>query len=285
MSSPVVACDLDRTLIYSAVALGLTCPDHECPRLDVVETKDGRPLSFCTRRAGLILERLSGIVPFVPVTTRTFDQYRRIRLLDRPPAIAVVANGGHILVDGHPDPVWTRHVTTRIHRECAPLDTVLDHLRRIAGPEWLLRLHAADDLFCYLIIDRDRLPAGLLDELTAWCHSRRWSVSLQGRKLYCVPQPVTKWAAVAELLRRLDRDTVLAAGDSLLDQELLTRACGGIRPAHGELHDRGWHQDHIAVTVSAGVMAGEEIAADLLAEVDGSTSSGCGSAQRVRRSG
>ena len=53
----------------------------------------------------------------------------------------------------------------------------------------------------------------------------------------------------------------------MLDAELLATADKAIRPAHGELHDRGWHADHLTVTDDAGVLAGEEIAARLLATV------------------
>jgi hypothetical protein len=60
---------------------------------------------------------------------------------------------------------------------------------------------------------------------------------------------------------------VLAAGDSLLDADLLLRTDAAGRPAHGELHTLGWHTDEVAVTASAGVRAGEEIAAWLLARV------------------
>ena len=65
--------------------------------------------------------------------------------------------------------------------------------------------------------------------------------------------------------RRVGAETVLAAGDSLLDGEMLESATRAIRPAHGELHDVGWTTPGLTVTPSAGAAAGEEIAAWLLA--------------------
>ena len=44
----LVVSDLDRTLIYSAAALGLTGPDEQAPRLLCVEVYAVRPLSFVT---------------------------------------------------------------------------------------------------------------------------------------------------------------------------------------------------------------------------------------------
>ncbi|GLY07704.1 MULTISPECIES: hypothetical protein [Actinoplanes] len=257
----LVACDLDRTLIYSAAAV--TTP---APPLEVAETSDGAPLSFHTRGTGPLLAAIGRLAPLVPVTTRTLDQYRRVRLTGWPPRYAVAANGGHILVDDRVDPAWAGTVAALVGQECAPLGEVHDHLRDAAGAdEWLLRVYTADDLFCYAIVERSRLPADWLPELSAWCGQRRWNVSLQGRKVYCMPRPVTKQAAVAEVARRLRTEVLFAAGDSLLDQDLLRAADAGVRPAHGELHERGWAHDRIAVTDVSGVMAGEEIAARLLA--------------------
>lgn len=39
----LVASDLDRTLIYSAAALGLTMPDLRAPRLLCVEVYESKP--------------------------------------------------------------------------------------------------------------------------------------------------------------------------------------------------------------------------------------------------
>jgi hypothetical protein len=58
---------------------------------------------------------------------------------------------------------------------------------------------------------------------------------------------------------------VLAAGDSLLDADMLRAADEAFRPAHGELHDTGWMAPHVTVTDADGVLAGEELVARLLA--------------------
>src|SRR5206468_11420132 len=64
---------------------------------------------------------------------------------------------------------------------------------------------------------------------------RGWQLSMQGRKLYWVPRSLRKSAAVAEVARRTEADTVAAAGDSLLDIDLLEHADIGIAARHGEL--------------------------------------------------
>jgi len=89
----VVCSDLDRTLIYSAAALGLRGRDEDMPRLLCVEFYRGAPLSYVTETAARTLQALADTAVFVPVTTRTPEQYARVRLLDKPPAYAICANG------------------------------------------------------------------------------------------------------------------------------------------------------------------------------------------------
>jgi len=123
----------------------------------------------------------------------------------------------------------------------------------------------AEGLFRYVVLDRARVPSTWVEDLAGWCAEHGWRTSLQGRKLYCLPVGLTKAAGAREVARRLGSGTLLAAGDSLLDADLLDAADAAVRPAHGELADRGFTRDHVAVTASGGAAAGEEIAGWLLA--------------------
>ncbi|KAB8170835.1 HAD family hydrolase [Streptomyces sp. 3MP-14] len=262
----LVASDLDRTLIYSANALELTCADRDAPRLLAVETYRGRPQSFVTEAAAALLARLAAhpAAVFVPTTTRTREQYLRVRLPGPAPRYAICANGGHLLVDGVSDPDWHRAVTRRLAAECAPLDAIRGRVRATADPEWLLRDRVAEDLFAYLVVDRERLPDAWPKALAEWAAPRGWTVSLQGRKLYVVPEPLTKSAAVAEVARRAGTERVLSAGDSLLDRDLLLAADAAWRPGHGELATSGWTAPHVTGLDERGVSCGESILRALL---------------------
>ncbi|MFJ9408263.1 HAD family hydrolase [Streptomyces sp. NPDC101393] len=257
--SAIVASDLDRTLIYSAAALGLSMPDAEAPRLLCVETYQHKPLSYMTETAAGLLAELAGSTTFVPTTTRTREQYGRIHLPGPPPEFAICANGGHLLVRGESDPDWQRTVAGRLASDCAPLDEIRAHLVRSADPAWLLKERVAEDLFAYLVVERPLLPDTWVKDLTDWADERGWTVSLQGRKIYAVPKPLTKSAAVAEVARRTGAGEVLAAGDSLLDADLLLAADRGWRPGHGELADSGWQAPHVIALEERGAAAGEEI--------------------------
>lgn len=259
LSRVLVASDLDRTLIYSAAALQLPMPDAEAPRLLCVEMYESRPLSYLTETAAGLLAQLARATVFVPTTTRTREQYARIHLPGPVAQFAICANGGHLLVDGVSDPDWQAQVVRRLAEECAPLAEVRAHLLAAADPAWLLKERIAEDLFAYLVVDRALLPDGWVKELAGWAGSRGWTVSLQGRKIYAVPQPLTKSAAMREVARRTGAELTLAAGDSLLDADLLLAADRAWRPGHGELADTGWDAPHVEVLTETGVAAGEEI--------------------------
>ncbi|WP_371615710.1 HAD family hydrolase [Streptomyces sp. NBC_00454] len=257
----LVASDLDRTLIYSNAALALTMPDPEAPRLLCVEVHESKPLSYMTETAAELLAELSanpGVV-FVPTTTRTRKQYQRIRFPGQPAKYAICANGGQLLVDGTPDRDWRRQVASRLAEECAPLEEVHAHLLSAADPAWLRKARVAEDLFAYLVVERALVPPEWIKALTEWAEARGWTISLQGRKIYAVPRPLTKSAAMREVARRTGATTTLAAGDSLLDADLLLAADAGWRPGHGELADADWTAPHVTSLTLAGVLAGEEI--------------------------
>ncbi|AYN41562.1 HAD family hydrolase [Streptomyces dangxiongensis] len=261
----LVASDLDRTLIYSAAALALTMPDARAPRLLCVEVHEARPLSYLTETAARLLTDLGDAAVFVPTTTRTRKQYQRINLPGPPPKYAICANGGHLLVDGVTDAGWHAAVQARLADECAPLEEIREHLLRSADPVWVRRQRVAEDLFAYLVVERELLPEEWVKELAVWAEDRGWTVSLQGRKIYAVPKPLTKSAAVREVARRTGAELTLAAGDSLLDADLLLAADRGWRPGHGELADITWSAPHVSALPERGVLAGERILREFLA--------------------
>lgn len=255
----LVACDLDRTLIYSANSMALEGPDHLAPAMVVAEVYQGAPLSFMTRESERLLERIKAAAHFVPATTRTMAQYARIQLPCPVPEYAITTNGGVLLRRGVPDEDWQRGLGERIDAGSAPLRELEEHLGRPEFAPWILRVRRAEDLFVYAIVDREAMPAGFAAELGAFAAAAGWTVSVQGRKLYCIPSSVSKAGALAEIRDRTASSQVIAAGDSLLDAGMLQSATAAFRPGHGELHATGYAAPHLRVTAAVGILAGEEI--------------------------
>jgi hydroxymethylpyrimidine pyrophosphatase-like HAD family hydrolase len=152
---------------------------------------------------------------------------------------------------------------------CAPVEEVHAHLHAVApavgNGGFVHSLRTAADLFVYSVVERADVPDGWLDGLTAWCADRGWLTSMQGRKVYCVPGPLTKSAAVREVARRVGASRWIAVGDSLLDGEMLAAADEAIRPAHGELEASAFALPNLTVTAARGVLAGQELTDWLLA--------------------
>jgi hypothetical protein len=251
----LVATDLDRTMIYSRKACQLERP--AAPLVEV-EQHDGAAASWMTVAAASAFEQLAATVAVVPVTTRVPEQLARVRLPGRRPPFAIASNGGHLYVGARLDHDWTRRVEKTL-AEGHPLAEVWEHVGHVCRPEFTRTLRNAAGLFCYAAIEPGELPSGFVDDVGGWAAERGWRVSLQGRKLYWVPDRLTKSAAVAEVAARLDAATVFAAGDSLLDVDLLLAADRAIHPRHGELYDSGWSAPTVAQTRAAGVRAGEQI--------------------------
>lgn len=268
MNAALTCIDLDRTVIYSPSALLLPGPDDQAPRLLCVEVYRGAPLSFVTESAAALLVELAAATVLVPTTTRTPEQLARVHLPGPDPArYAIASNGGHLVVDGVVDEDWSVQVKASLVG-CTPVEEVHAHLQHVSGA-FVQSLRIASDLFVYSVVERDAVPARWVDDLSAWCSERGWGLSVQGRKVYCVPRPLTKSAAAREVQRRTGTGTLVAAGDSLLDGELLAAADAAVRPAQGELAAAGWTVPGLHVTTAPGVLGGEELVRWLLAAVRG----------------
>lgn len=256
----LAACDLDGTLIYSRAALHRA--GHLPPRggLVCVEHYRTQPWSYLSARAARHVTELARTALFVPATTRTPAQYARIQLPGPAPRYAVCSNGAHLLRDGVPDPGWHREIRRRVRTSAAPLPEVCAYLQHTLHPEWPITLRVAEQLFCYLVSSHGwSLPAAWIHDLTHWARARGWALSATGRKVHLVPAALTKSAAITELAHRTQARLVLAAGDSLLDLDMLRQADAAIHPAHGELAAIGWSHPTVTRTRSSGIAAGAEI--------------------------
>ncbi len=267
MTKVLVVSDLDRTLIYSASALQLPHADEDAPTLACVEVLDGRPQSFLTLAAARRLAEIGSVATFVPTTTRTMAQYRRVRFPGVTATYAITSNGGNILIDGQPDEQWHRSTASAIADCDVDLVSVRAELKRRTQGEWALKRRVGDDLFCYLVVEPTKMPDDFIESWTSWCTDRGWRVSVQGRKIYAIPHPLTKERAMLAVARRVDAERIVAAGDGALDAGFLIAADAGMRPPHGELAASGWQHPDVEVSPRPGVLAADDITSWFAAQV------------------
>lgn len=255
----MIASDLDGTVIFSP--RGAAATGSSLAGLLEVDVYKGQPCGYMTTVGAARWAELAATGSLVPVTTRSVEQYLRLRLPGPAPRLAVVANGAQLLVDGVPDPGWERDMRARVAAaECTPFAEVWPVVEAWGDHDAVQDARAVADHFTYLRVYRDRpeFPA-LLAEIRQTATGWGWSVTLQGRKLYIVPRSLDKAVAATAVAERAGAARFVAGGDSLLDADMLRAAHAAIRPAHGELHAVGWSSVNCVTTAAAGPLAGDEI--------------------------
>jgi len=266
----IFASDLDQTMIYSPKSFR-TLPGESLPPIQCVEIYDGREISFMAKSAIAKLKQIAARHYFIPVTTRTIDQYRRIFLFDEEivPAYAVVSNGGNILINGSVDLDWQRTMAMQMAQMCLCSEDMLASFNELSHASWAGSMKMADGLFYYCIIERDRVPLAQLDSFATWAQGQHWNVSMQGRKLYLVPEVINKWSGVDYIRNLLQEKRVVTAGDSLLDLYMLQQADDSMAPCHGEIWDSYSDGKLLNVEINFTQQAGILAAEDILDYVDG----------------
>ena len=207
MEPILLACDLDNTLLHSHRRKkdGDIC----------VEWFEGREQSFLDPAAYALLPRAVRELRLVPVTTRSVEQYRRIRWPEGcVPDLALAANGAVLLRDGQPDPGW--HGTDCVRPYLPELDRLLDLLLEEGGHRACRIVDGA-----YLFAAYDGEDAALR---CARSHPTSLVTAVSGRKVYFLPPEVNKGCALRRLQAILHAPRVLAAGDSSLDLPMLNAA-------------------------------------------------------------
>ena len=157
-----------------------------------------KPLSYMTETAAGLLDRARrASAVFVPTTTRTREQYRRIHLPGpaaalrdlrerRPPARR--RRGRPRLARAASRPRWPRvRAARRGARAPGAYGGPGLAAARSGSPRTSSPTSSSSAPCC---------PRSWVKELAAWAEPRGWTVSLQGRKIYAVPKPLTKSAAV-----------------------------------------------------------------------------------------
>jgi len=253
----IFASDLDRTLSYSNRAIeefGLATT----LKLKPIEKKDDRWVSFMTEQAFISLKELCQRRLFIPVTTRTTEQFKRFIIFEReiPLTYAITTNGANILYKGEPLMEWSEHVFTRIRSETA----VQEELQAVFAQKGFYfegQMKQAENLFFYYILNSFP-PAAIIRKVKEIVTKYGWRISLQGRKLYFIPLAISKGSALEFICDREGVEAFAGAGDSILDWDFLQMCKYRFVPKHGELAGLT-EATGLTFTKKDGITAGEEI--------------------------
>jgi len=159
------ASDLDRTIIYSDKFIDDRIRKPHNIRL--VELYNGKELTYMLEKSIETLKKICKKALFVPVTTRTIAQYRRIKVFHKEitTKYSVVTNGGNILVEGTLDKEWNKAVKNKIGQNCLSLEDAVKEFEKIKTEEWVYKLRSADEMYFYCIIDTEAVPLDELNDL------------------------------------------------------------------------------------------------------------------------
>jgi len=264
----IFASDLDSTLIYSSKHCTLINETHLIP----VDFYNDRMCSFITKPMQGLLEHINESMLFVPVTTRSPVQYKRIKYIYDviKPKYAVVANGGIILKNGVELTDWSDISLNKI-KEVVSTNDMIKLCSFFLESDIVKTYKTCEDLFIYSILDEEKMASSILSGemdidyfkvLRSFCKEYNYSVSKQGKKVYIVPFCINKYDPI-NYIKQLENITVLvSAGDSLLDYPLIKHSDYGIIPSHGELLRNlpaKKFDDTVYITKESGIFAGPEI--------------------------
>lgn len=258
------ASDLDRTLIYSKKFV----IKHD-KKVQLVEKKKDKEISYMLNSSIDILKALSNKLLFVPVTTRSIEQYKRIAVFQKEikPKYFIVCNGGNIFIDGKVDKDWSRLIKNKLNNECLMMKDVLLEFNKMKSFFNIDRIKEVDNLF-FVCIFKNEVPKEIIHELSIWVEKNNWRMFINGRKLYLIPKHVNKSEAVKYVANKEGIKNIISSGDSLLDYDMARISNMFISPQHGEINKlNNIDKSIVKFTTNSGIYASREILETVLKEV------------------
>jgi hydroxymethylpyrimidine pyrophosphatase-like HAD family hydrolase len=236
----IYATDMDRTVIFSSAFLrevGRTV-EGEGKNLEVVELKGDKVVSYISKEVKRQLTELSRRpeVEFVPVTTRSLEQFQRINIGDAH-KYAIIDCGGTILEDGVPIEEWEEYVRNQYVRP-AMMGLILD-LQDIKGIE---EVKIVDQKFLFAKIGDSTINDGnYFDEASLYVKERYpdFEIVRQNKKVYAIPRAFSKAVALRWLQHRIGIYNTVVSGDALVDLPMLAIANYAVVPTHGDIIKMG----------------------------------------------
>lgn len=215
----VFTSDLDNTLIYSY--------KHEIgTQKRNVELYQGREISFITEKTYSLLKEVNSRCLFVPVTTRSIEQYKRIDFGIGPVKYALACNGGVLLVNSEKEPAWYKD-SLELVKPC--LEEIKKGIAFLENePARFFEIRFIEDLF---VFTKCHDPLVILKKLKDQLDLSLVSVFNNGEKIYILPAAMDKGLAVRRFREYIKAQRIISAGDSEFDIPLLENSDIGLIPA------------------------------------------------------
>jgi hydroxymethylpyrimidine pyrophosphatase-like HAD family hydrolase len=218
----MLAADLDNTLIHGAPRAG---------DVPVEYADDGAVITYMTARAREALADFQRYGALVPVTARSVEQYRRVRVFrEFPPRYAIAAMGAVLLENDRIDEAWKARTRRIVRARRTALEAAADTLRRT---KCVARTRFVDEAFLFARADTGEAAAAVARALRESRDAADFTIFHYHQKIYMVPLGIDKGTAVAEVRARLSSKGAVAligAGDSEPDISFLKIADAALVP-------------------------------------------------------
>lgn len=217
MKQCLFACDIDNTLVYSQKH-----PHDGWPCVEWIHKKEQAYMSPQTYEG---LREILDQALFVPVSSRSEEQYRRIHWPEhRVPNLAVTTHGAKLFVHGVEDEGW--------HRETQPmvapwLDEMQQLEARFSSDPAFIRCRLVDHAYLFVYCAKDTDPYAVEEMFHGMT---QLSIQVSGKKIYLLPPGLHKGTAILRLRQRFPQYRIVAAGDSEMDLDLLNAADASLFP-------------------------------------------------------
>ena len=206
--------DLDNTLIYSY--------RHDIGDNKVlVETKEGKELSYMSKAAYKLLREVAQGKELVPLTTRSLEQYFRISFGNQIKIkYALVSNGGILLEHNKVNEDWLRETKEIISFAEDEMEKGIQILKK-------------DENVCFEIRKVDEMSVftkssnvdATMERLKEELDTHKIYISSNGVKVYIFPKALDKGSSLKRFRKYVGEDnSFIAAGDSCFDEPMLLAA-------------------------------------------------------------
>lgn len=218
--------DLDKTLIFSKKFI-------KNEDVETIEYKDNQELSYMTKTALNTLKAINEKITIIPITSRSFEQYKRINL-NMKFKYTILSNGGTILCNDIIDNEWKEIIKKEFSKmNLTNVEALLHNSSSLFENYYELR----DNSYYYARIKENQEFVVL--KLLKPFLGKDWNCFIQDNKLYVMPKIVSKENALKYLIKKynLDLSNSFGAGDGRQDEKFLSLVPNKISFKDSELWD------------------------------------------------
>lgn len=195
MKKILLACDLDNTLIHSY--------RHKKENDICIEMINDKQQGFISSHTYELIKNLPENITLLPVTTRSIEQYMRIKW-EKAPEYALVTNGTILLKNNIP---LEYEDINKYYNE-------IQNLERKINPDDFTKIKLVDNM--YLFAYRDKSD-GIEKFAEKYSKMTTLETQFSGRKIYFFPPPANKGRAVKKFSEKFNYDFIISSGDSSID--------------------------------------------------------------------